>query len=314
MSVDIGRYGFADFVFSSLGSPPGSMGWEEFLANGQYMAPHRIELEGYLDARIDKTFHIVHRFGDRILLDTPVSTSHGAFKVELSLLRGANTVEIYEYMDRDRELLFSFDIFHRTWFRDWVETFMKAFIFVHMVSCFVVQAFYIPSGSMENTLFPFDYILVEKVSYMLGQPRRGDIVVFQYPLYPAHQFIKRLVGRAGDVLMMKDKVLYRNGKPVDEPYAVHKDFRYYYFGPKSLRDNWGPLKIPRRCVFMMGDNRDRSHDSRFWGPLPLWRIKGKAFAIYYPLSRIGLIRHWGNEAEEDAKADGRAGTPRRRSP
>jgi signal peptidase I len=156
-----------------------------------------------------------------------------------------------------------------------------------------VQAFKIPSGSMKETLQIGDHILVNKFIYgikipfiratliPIKDPARKDIVVFEYPEDPSKDFIKRVIGVAGDTITIRNKKLYVNGQlQRPEDYAVYKDDRM--FPPQlSTRDNLGPIEVPEDSLFVMGDNRDNSHDSRFWGFVDLKAVKGKAFIIYW---------------------------------
>jgi len=178
---------------------------------------------------------------------------------------------------------------------------------------FCVQAFKIPSGSMESTLLIGDHLLVNKLVYgirlpgmatpifTLREPARGDIVVFRYPRDETRDFIKRLVGVPGDTIEVRNKVLYVNGVRQEEPYAQWVDPMTYpreaaQMGP---RDNFGPYQIPAGRYFFMGDNRDNSHDSRFWGTATRAELVGKAMVIYLSLdshylprlARTGRITH-----------------------
>ena len=183
--------------------------------------------------------------------------------------------------------------------REYVEAIVLAVLLTVVIRGLVVQAFRIPTGSMENTLLVGDFLFVNKLVYgseidigaaghriiyyrfpAIRQPHRGDIIVFRYPDDPSRDFIKRCVAVEGQTLVIRDKVLYVDGKAQVEPYVIHSDDRVL---PKeiSARDNFGPTVVPRGHIFMMGDNRDNSHDSRFWGPLPLHLIKGKAMILYW---------------------------------
>ncbi|MEA2624822.1 MAG: signal peptidase [Candidatus Binatota bacterium] len=175
--------------------------------------------------------------------------------------------------------------------REWVEALSVALLLALFIRTFVVQAFKIPSGSMLPTLQIGDHILVNKFAYGVrvpflqhpvidvGRPRAGDVVVFIYPEDPQKDFIKRVVAVAGDVVEVRSKHLYVNDRQVDDPHA------HFVEGVNgrglSPRDNYGPYTVPPGSVFVMGDNRDRSYDSRFWGPVPLDQLKGKAFLIYW---------------------------------
>ncbi|HXE73873.1 MAG TPA: signal peptidase I [Candidatus Nitrosotenuis sp.] len=165
---------------------------------------------------------------------------------------------------------------------EYLDSFIVAGSAALLLITFVVRSFYIPSESMVPTLLVHDYILVNKFICRFCQPDRGDILVFKPPPGVADSddkdFIKRVVGIEDDVLEIKDGVLYRNGEKVDEPY-VHEQM----FGDMPA------YRVPRGHVFMMGDNRNNSDDSRRWGPLPLDRVVGKAFIIFWPPQRIRLL-------------------------
>jgi signal peptidase I len=194
---------------------------------------------------------------------------------------------------------------HETW--EWIKTIIIALIIALFIRTFIVQAFKIPSGSMMDTLFAGDYLFVNKFVYgtripftghkmlVLRSPRHGDIIVFKYPVDPSRNFIKRCIGLPGDTIEVKNKKVYVNGQLSVEPYAVYKDPSIYIksdFLPQefSRRDNFGPVTVPADAYFMMGDNRDNSYDSRFWGFVPDKNIAGKALFLYWPPKRMGLIR------------------------
>jgi signal peptidase I len=189
--------------------------------------------------------------------------------------------------------------------RENIEAIIIAIILALFIRTFIVQAFKIPSGSMKNTLLIGDHILVNKFIYgikipftngktliSLGDPEPRDIIVFKYPEDPKKDFIKRVIGVAGDTIEIKDKQLFVNGTlQEDEPYAIHKD-------PKmipaqfTVRDNFGPITVPENSLFVMGDNRDNSHDSRFWGFVDLKAVRGKAFLIYWSWNREAFGVRW----------------------
>ncbi|GAB4389249.1 MAG: signal peptidase I [Thermodesulfovibrionales bacterium] len=191
---------------------------------------------------------------------------------------------------------------------EYAEAIVTALLLALFIRAFVVQAFKIPTGSMEPTLLVGDHILVNKFIYgirvpfsdrkvfALSRPERGDIVVFKFPEDPERDFIKRIVAVGGDVIEERDKVLYVNGEPVVEPYARHtdRDVRPPGMDP---RDNFGPVVVPEGKYFMMGDNRDQSYDSRFWGFVDASAIKGEALIIYWSwngkdhMPRLGRLGH-----------------------
>jgi signal peptidase I len=182
--------------------------------------------------------------------------------------------------------------------REYLEALLIAVVFATFARTFVFQAFKIPSGSMEENLLIGDHILVNKFIYgprvsalerallPFRDVRRGDVVVFRWPVDPSRDFIKRAVGLPGDVVRLVDKRLYVNGKPVaDESYTYHGDPIIYPRGPAQSpghsRDNFGPVRVPPDSYFCLGDNRDNSHDSRFWGMVPANHLKGRAFVVYW---------------------------------
>lgn len=178
--------------------------------------------------------------------------------------------------------------------RENIEAIIIAVLLALFIRTFVVQAFKIPSGSMMDTLLVGDHILVSKFTYGVKlpftdgytmipfkEPVKGDIVVFKYPEDPDKDFIKRVVAVGGDTVEIKDKKLYVNDVLQDkEPYAVYKDPSVIP-GTFTMRDNMPLTKVPENSLFVMGDNRDNSHDSRFWGFVDLKAVKGRAFLIYW---------------------------------
>jgi signal peptidase I len=187
----------------------------------------------------------------------------------------------------------------RSVWREYSEALLIAAMFLWFANTFVLQTFYIPSGSMEDTLLIGDHLFVNRFIYgpsqttaeaklLPGRPvRRGDIVIFRSPEPPHLDLVKRCVGLPGDEIDVIDKQLYINGKAVpDASYAVHKERELYPDDPGwesrgRTRDQFGPRVVPPGHYFCMGDNRDNSHDSRFWGPLPAHLVKGRAFVIYW---------------------------------
>jgi signal peptidase I len=190
--------------------------------------------------------------------------------------------------------------------RDWTEALLVAAILALIIRTFVVQAFKIPSGSMEDTLLIGDHLLVNKFIYgvqvpgldgrflTIRQPERGDIVVFEFPedrdmsFWKRRDFIKRVVGLPGDTVEIRDKQVFINGKQHIVTEAVYKDGTLL---PGS-RDNMPAVKVPSGHYFMMGDNRDRSYDSRFWGFVADDEIKGLAFIKYWSWDSDGFRPRW----------------------
>jgi signal peptidase I len=178
--------------------------------------------------------------------------------------------------------------------REYFESICIAVILALFVRTFVVQAFKIPTGSMENNLLIGDHLLVNKFVYAptttpledmllpIDPIRRGDIVVFKYPEDPERDFIKRVIGLPGETIELKAKKVYIDGKPLDEPYVqflIPPDEEGN--GDFDVRVQYGPVDVPEGHYFMMGDNRDNSQDSRYWGFLPQDYVKGKALFVYF---------------------------------
>lgn len=176
-------------------------------------------------------------------------------------------------------------------FRQYAEAIVIAVILALVIRTFVVQAFKIPSGSMLQTLQVGDHILVNKFLYWFTDPQHGDIIVFKYPQDEGRDFIKRAIALPGDKVEILGKQVYINDKPMTEPYAIHLD-------PATLenlsspRDGFGPVVVAPGQLFMMGDNRDYSMDSRFWGFLDVKKIRGKAFIIYWSWDRERFRPRW----------------------
>lgn len=221
------------------------------------------------------------------------------------------------------------NITHKSKFREYTEAILIAVLLALVIRAFVVQAFKIPSGSMIPTLLVGDHILVNKFIYgikipftdsrflIFNPPKKGDIIVFSFPKNkeqeecistynnisyrignafssgnPAYlfkdncrDFIKRVIGVGGDKIEIKDKTVFVNDIPRDENFTVHRDPGI----EDSPRDNFGPFIVPRRSFFVMGDNRDQSYDSRFWGIVSMEEVKGKAFIMYWSWNSEGSL-------------------------
>jgi signal peptidase I len=177
-------------------------------------------------------------------------------------------------------------------FREYAEAIGMALLLALFIRTFIVQAFKIPSGSMIPTLQIGDHILVNKLAYGIrvplwghylvdfGKVQRGDVIVFIFPEDHSKDFIKRVVGVAGDTVEVRGKKIYINGQQVEDRYAHFEGDDPQNILPAS-RDDYGPTKVPENHLFVMGDNRDRSYDSRFWGFVNLDDVRGKAFLIYW---------------------------------
>jgi len=184
--------------------------------------------------------------------------------------------------------------FKKSIFRDYFETILIGLLALTFAKTFVFQQFKIPTSSMEDSLLIGDHLAVNK--FMFGSvsfaweknifPQRnisrGGVIVFRFPQNTDVAFIKRVIGMPGDTIEVIDKQVYVNGKALNEPYKVHKDpFTIYRDGMLKKRDNFGPVVVPEGQFFAMGDNRDNSDDSRFWGYVPREYIRGRACVIWW---------------------------------
>jgi len=183
--------------------------------------------------------------------------------------------------------------------REYLESVVVAVILALFIRTFAVQAFKIPTGSMETNLLIGDHLLVNKMVYspslaplesaLLGKKeiQRGHVVVFKFPEDPSRDFIKRVIGLPGETVEIRDKKVFIDGKPIEEPYArfleppLRRDDPEYGLRGESIRDNWGPQVVPEGQLFVLGDNRDNSRDSRFWSFLPRDQVKGRALLVYW---------------------------------
>jgi signal peptidase I len=180
--------------------------------------------------------------------------------------------------------------------REYLESVVVAVILALFIRTFVVQAFKIPTGSMETNLLVGDHLLVNKVVYSpsLGgfedallpkKPiKRGHVIVFKYPQNPPQDFIKRVIGLPGETVEIRNKVVYIDGKPLDEPYVHFEQPPLSPNDPEYGRisgDSWGPEVVPEGQLWVLGDNRDNSKDSRYWGFLPIDQVKGRALLVYW---------------------------------
>lgn len=176
-----------------------------------------------------------------------------------------------------------------TFSADWknvVNEYLDAIIIAGLTALFlisyIVRTFYIPSSSMKPTLLPYDYILVNEFIYRFTEPQRKDIIVFKPPNRKnAPDYIKRVIGLENEVLEVRDGKVFINGNPIEEPYIPAEQKPDY---------QWGPQKIPEGNLFVMGDNRNNSEDSHAWGFLPKKNIVGKAFVIFWPPGRMGILK------------------------
>jgi signal peptidase I len=216
-------------------------------------------------------------------------------------------------MSKDKKSGEAAPAFKKSTAREYFESICVAVILALFVRTFVVQAFKIPTGSMENNLLIGDHLLVNKFVFAptlsgveqtllpIDPIRRGDILVFKYPEDPERDFIKRVIGLPGETIELKDKKVYIDDQPIDEPYVQY----LFPFEPGDgedggvrsfdVRRTYGPVTVPADHYFMMGDNRDNSQDSRYWGFMPRSYVKGKALFVYFSFGERsaglpGLVR------------------------
>jgi signal peptidase I len=165
--------------------------------------------------------------------------------------------------------------------RDYLEAILVALIIAVVLRAFVVQAYRIPTDSMQNTLIPGDYVLVNKLAYQFGDPQPGDVMVFQYPLNPSKDFVKRCIASEGETVEIRDKVVYVDGVATPVPANVSFTDEKVLPAYLSTRDNFGPTVVPPGHLFVLGDSRDNSRDSRDWGFLDKKWLRGKAMFVYF---------------------------------
>jgi signal peptidase I len=235
---------------------------------------------------------------------TPLSPDDQPADASAKLITPAQRMDALRELNRGRSG-FSF-----LW--EWAKILLVSIGLFGVIRTFLVEAFKIPSGSMENTLQVGDFLLVNKLVYgaevpfthtrlpRIREPKRGDVIVFEWPEDRTKNFVKRLVGVPGDTVEMREGTLVRNDTVIKEGYIEHtepdmdpapEDFRWQRdyvprtsaaaIGYHPSRNNWGPLVVPRGNYFVLGDNRDNSLDSRYWGFVPDSLVKGRPFVIYY---------------------------------
>jgi signal peptidase I len=184
-------------------------------------------------------------------------------------------------------------VFKKSVFREYLESIVVAVILALFIRTFAIQAFKIPTGSMEPNLLIGDHLLVNKLVYspslapwedaLFGKKpiRRGHVVVFKYPEEPWRDFIKRVIGLPGERVELRGQQVIVDGRPIDDPYAHWTPRRTDDPESIPLHDGWGPQVVPPGHLLVLGDNRDNSRDGRFWGFLPIDQVKGRALLVYW---------------------------------
>lgn len=286
----------------------------------EVLAERQLQFSGSVSGKLEDGFELLLDQGYRPFFSRisktarTVEINRGRFRTDLKLHNGINKLKL-SVVDSEGAVLDGkeFELHYKGSFREWNETIFIAFFLAIIIRSLVIQAFWIPTGSMEPTLLgekhePFsrklerdgDRILVSRFAYVidlsldgrlpfgpriwLKKPERGDIIVFKYPdpdkSNPAKDYIKRVVGVAGDHVLVSNGIVYINGVALQEPYIAEppvSDFE---------------TVVPADSVFCMGDNRNNSADSRYWGPMPLTNLKGQAIFAYLPVKRIHPIRSY----------------------
>jgi signal peptidase I len=168
--------------------------------------------------------------------------------------------------------------------KSWIIIILLAFITAFVIRTYVIQPYRIEMTSMVSTLHPNDLVLVDKISYKLHPPRRGDVVILIPPTDKKSKYIKRVIGLPGETVAIKNDKVYINGKPLNEPY-MHS----------PMVQDYPETKIPEGYVFVMGDNRSVSLDSRYFGPVPIKNIVGKAVCVYWPFTHVENLDAYSGE-------------------
>lgn len=191
----------------------------------------------------------------------------------------------------------------KTKVKEYIESIIIAILIALFIRTFIICAYKIPSRSMVPTLLVGDHILVNKFIYgvkipllrrtivPVREPKRGEIVVFIFPNDRSKDFIKRVIGVAGDKIEIKNKKIFINDQEYKDSYGIYSD-SFILPGSMQPRDNFGPVTVPEKSIFVMGDNRDESLDSRFWGFVDLKDVEGKAFVIYWSWNRDEHNLRW----------------------
>ena len=171
---------------------------------------------------------------------------------------------------------------------EWVKPIAVALVLALIIRTYFIQAYKIPTGSMRMTLLENDKILVDKISYRFHSPRRGDVIVFKYPMDPKKDFVKRLIAFGGETVELRDGAIFVNGQMIETPPTIRKN--YYY-----NREDWPygrmgqKFEVPQDSFFVLGDNSAQSSDSRNWGFVPQKNLSGRAFLIWWPPKRVSLV-------------------------
>lgn len=241
----------------------------------------QVRLEGRVDDADLQQVQVEHFAGSELAQIKVVPVRRGRFFCHLDLFRGANDVVIGAFDASGR--VQARRIIHRTRLREWGEVMLVAFSLALIMRAFLVQAFAIPSDSMRPTLRTHDQIFVDKLAYQLGEPARGDLVVFDVAGH-RDAYVKRVVGLPGEVVTMRAGRADVGGRALDEPYATVPPL------DPGLVVEAQRFEVPEGHLFVLGDNRMNSKDSRDWGAISRARVIGRAALRFWPPSRVGVPR------------------------
>lgn len=250
----------------------------EFPADGRRAS---VELGGNSEVRVKTSIGLLYggsgKPGAKALA---LTTQGGKIRFDVSSLEhgaGVLTIEKEGKTEEQREIRFKATPL--SIFLDWAESIVFALLAFFILRAFIAETFVIPSGSMEPTFEPTDRVLALKSIYWFRLPYRGEIIIFRWPKDESKDFVKRVIGLPGDHVEVRSQAVYVNGHALKEPYEMD-----------APRENYGPIDVPKDSLFVMGDNRNNSYDSRGWGFVPLKNLVGKPFLQFWPLSRTRVVK------------------------
>ena len=246
----------------------------------------KVTIEGECVDQSIQQVQINHLVGGRAVHLDVIPVSRGRFSIPIQLYRGHNEIICSPFDASERT--FSIKVIFKGAMREWLETFICSVMFALIIKTFVVQPFYIPSESMEDTLKRGDRIMVSRFDYLLRSPARKDVIVFEYPKTKRRYFVKRIIGLPNEKLEVIERQVYVDGRLLRENYLKKVDEKYK--GISSLDSLNDLRKVRPHNYFVMGDNRDMSEDSRSWGTVPNHKLVGRAAFIWYPWSRMRWLQ------------------------
>ena len=283
----------------------GSNEWTaERLCYNPVVGVGRVALVGYCIDESIQQVQITQVVGGKPVFLDVIDVHRGKFNLSLQLCRGYNELVCSPFDASERS--FSVNVLYKGCVREWTETLICSIMFALIIKTFIVQPFYIPSESMEDTLKVGDRIMVNRFDYLLRSPDRKDVVVFEDPHYHGHEFpnegismvqspvnerryfVKRIIGLPHEKLRIIDREVFLNGSPLKEDYLKPVEKRTA--GISSLDSINDLLVVDAKNYFVMGDNRESSEDSRSWGTVPKHKIVGPAVFVWYPFSRMRWLQ------------------------